>query len=209
MARMPAPTRGNLVKIQRQLTQAKNGRDLLDQKRQVLMNELVHRIDSAKELQSEVAQVFDDAYDALRTANLSLGIDAVEDIAASVPDTDEIVVRLRSIMGVEIPDIDPLKEEIDPCWSICDLTGVMDDAYLRFRRVLATIVKLAEVETSIYRLAVQIRKTHRRVNALDKVVMPMAAAQMRYINDVLEESDREDFSRMKSAKNNREKRSEA
>lgn len=207
MARMPAPTRGNLVKLQRQLAQAKDGRDLLEQKRQVLMMELVRHIEDARTLQQDVASVFEGAYDALRTANISLGIDTVEDIVSSVPTTDDIVVRLRSIMGVEIPDIDELTHEIEPSWSLCDLTGMLDEVCVKFRDVMRTILKLAEVETSVYRLAVQIRKTHRRVNALDKVVIPSATAQAAYINDVLEESDREDFSRMKAAKNNREKRS--
>jgi V/A-type H+-transporting ATPase subunit D len=82
----------------------------------------------------------------------------------------------------------------------------MDEAYLSFRRVLSILVKLAEVETSVYRLAVQIRKTHRRVNALEKVVIPTGRAEADFINSVLEEGDREDFVRMKIAKQNREKK---
>jgi V/A-type H+-transporting ATPase subunit D len=82
----------------------------------------------------------------------------------------------------------------------------MDEAYLSFRRVLSILVKLAEVETSVYRLAVQIRKTHRRVNALEKVVIPMGRAEADFINSVLEEGDREDFVRMKIAKQSREKK---
>ncbi len=102
MAKKIAPTRGNLVKLQKSMEQAQSGHDLLEQKRQVLMMELVKYIDEAKDLQRDLSQVFSDAYDALRRANVSLGIDTVEDISASIPRTDEIVVRLRSVMGVEI-----------------------------------------------------------------------------------------------------------
>jgi V/A-type H+-transporting ATPase subunit D len=204
MAKKMAPTRGNLVKLQKSIEQAQSGHDLLEQKRQVLMMELVKHIDSAKDIQKDVSVVFEKAYSALQRANLSLGIDTVEDIAHSVPLMDEIVVRLRSVMGVEIPDIDELDASVKPSYSFSGSTSAMDDAYLSFRKVMMILVRLAEVETSVYRLAVQIRKTHRRVNALEKVVIPTGKADMIFINGVLEEGDREDFVRMKMAKRNRE-----
>ena len=174
---------------------AQSGHDLLDQKRQVLMMELVRYIDSA-----DVAKIFQDAYDALQKANVSLGIDTVGDISESIPITTDITVRLHSIMGVEIPDIDPLNGEAIPSYSFHGSSGgAMDAAYAKFRRVMVLLAQLAEIETSVYRLAVQIRKTHRRVNALEKVVIPKDMAEIRFITDVLEESDREDFTRMKLA----------
>lgn len=209
MAKKLAATRGNLVKLQRAMEQAQNGHDLLEQKRQVLMMELVKHIDSAKALQKDAIDVFSDAYAALERANISLGIDTVEDIARSVPETDEIVVRLRSVMGVEIPDIDDFDCSIKPSYSFFGSTSSMDDAFLSFRRVLSVLLQLAEIETSVYRLAVQIRKTHRRVNALEKVVIPANRAESRFISDALEEGDREDFTRMKSAKRIREGKNNA
>jgi V/A-type H+-transporting ATPase subunit D len=78
----------------------------------------------------------------------------------------------------------------------------MDVAYLAFRRVLAVLAKLAEVENAVYRLAVQIRRTHRRVNALEKIVIPTTLTSLASISSVLEEGEREDFVRMKTAKKN-------
>lgn len=199
MATKLAPTRGNLVKLTRDMAMAQSGHDLLDQKRQVLMMELVRYIDSAKKLQEDVARVFKDAYDALQKANISLGIDTVEDISESVPVTEGITVRLRSVMGVEIPDVDPLSADAIPSYSFHGSSGAMDAAYAKFRRVMVLLTQLAEIETSVYRLAVQIRKTHRRVNALEKVVIPQDLNEIRFISDVLEEGDREDFTRMKLA----------
>jgi len=206
LARRVAPTRGNLVKLQKALAQAVSGHDLLEQKRQVLMLELVRHIDSARDLQTDVIKTFDDAYKALEKANVSLGIDTVEDIAGSVPVADEVVVRLRSVMGVEIPDIDEIDGSVKPSYSFIGSTSAMDDAYLSFRKVLVTLLKLAEVETSVYRLAVQIRRTHRRVNALEKVVIPANKREREFINGALEEGEREDFVRMKISKTNREKK---
>jgi V/A-type H+-transporting ATPase subunit D len=123
-----------------------------------------------------------------------------------VPVTDELVVRLRSVMGVEIPDIDEIDCSVKPSYSFTGSTSAMDHAYLSFRKVLMTLLKLAEVETSVYRLAVQIRRTHRRVNALEKVVIPTNMRESAFINGVLEEGEREDFVRMKAAKRGREKK---
>lgn len=199
MAAKLAPTQGNLVKLTRELKMAQSGHDLLEQKRQVLMMELVRFIDSARILQEGVSRIFDTAYDALQMANLSLGIDVVEDISESIPLTTDITVRLHSVMGVEIPDIDPMEAGVEPSYSFQGSSGSMDAAYLKFRNVLVLLAQLAEVETSVYRLAVQIRKTHRRVNALEKVVIPTAKTDIRFIADVLEEGEREDFTRMKMA----------
>lgn len=194
-----AATRGNLVDLKRSMDMAQSGRDLLDQKRQILMMELVHFIDSAKDIQKDMESIFSAAYKALEKANISLGIDTVEDISESVPLTDDITVRLRSVMGVEIPDVDPLDDKPVPSYSFHGSTGAMDAAYSQFRKVMALLARLAEVETSVYRLAVQIRKTHRRVNALEKVVIPSNKADIRFISGVLEEGERDDFIRMKLA----------
>ena len=118
MATKLAPTRGNLVKLTRSMEMAQSGHDLLDQKRQVLMMELVRFIDSAKTIQEDVEMIFHNAYEALQKANISLGIDTVEDISESVPITSDIVVRLHSVMGVEIPDVDPLSDETIPSYSL-------------------------------------------------------------------------------------------
>ena len=198
MAKLAA-TRGNLVRLKHSLDMAQSGHDLLDQKRQVLMKELVRFIDSAKTIQSEVESTFRDAYKALEKANISIGIDTVEDISESVPLTTDITVRLHSVMGVEIPDIDPIDVKTVPSYSFHGSTGAMDAAYAQFRKVISLLTRLAEVETSVYRLAVQIRKTHRRVNALEKIVIPSNKAEIRFISDVLEESERDDFIRMKLA----------
>lgn len=208
MATRLAPTQGNLVKLTRSMEMAQSGHDLLEQKRQVLMMELVRFIDSARVIQEDVARIFAEAYETLQKANISLGIDVVEDISESVPLTTDITVRLRSVMGVEIPDVDPLNGDTVPSYSFHGSSGAMDAAYASFRKVMVLLAQLAEVETSVYRLAVQIRKTHRRVNALEKVVIPSNKADIRFIADVLEEGEREDFTRMKMAqKKTKEKKS--
>ncbi|MFA0887852.1 MAG: V-type ATP synthase subunit D [Synergistales bacterium] len=202
MAGKVVPTRGNLVRLARSLALARKGHDLLEQKRQVLMMELTTTIAAARDLQKEVASVFAEAYDALQKANVSLGIETVEEIAHSIPEERRFAIRLHSVMGVEIPEVDPIEPKTSPAFSFWETSGSMDVAYLAFRRVLAVLAKLAEVENAVYRLAVQIRRTHRRVNALEKIVIPTTLTSLASISSVLEEGEREDFVRMKTAKKN-------
>ena len=195
-----APTRGNMVKFASSLKLAEKGHDLLEQKRTILLMELMGKIREAKELQRSLEEVFSKAYFSLQMAGLSLGIENVEELSYSVPETDDFTVRLHSVMGVEIPKVDPVNRPPEPCYSFLGTSGTMDGAYLHATEVLSLIARLAEVENSVYRLAVQIRRTFRRVNALEKVVIPSHRQMLAWIANVLEENDREDFTRMKMAR---------
>jgi len=206
MSAKAVPTRGNLVRLARSLELARKGHDLLEQKRQVLMMELTATIAKARDLQKEVAAVFEEAYAALQRANVSLGIESVEEIAHAIPEEKNFTIRLHSVMGVEIPEVDPIEPKRGPAFSFWDTSGSMDVAALAFRKVLAALARLAEVENAVYRLAVQIRRTHRRVNALEKVVIPTTLSTLASIASVLEEGEREDFVRMKTAKKSRGER---
>lgn len=186
--------------MSRSLLLAQKGHDLLEQKRQILMMELVRHIEETKAVQRDLASVFASAYKALERANISLGIDAVEDIAHAIPEETRFVIRLRSVMGVEIPEVDELEEKLEPSYSFFGTSGALDAAYLAFRQVLHLLSRLAEAETSIYRLALQIRKTHRRVNALEKVAIPFYRSMIATIESAVEEGEREDFVRMKITK---------
>ena len=195
-----APPRGNMVKFASSLKLAEKGHDLLEQKRTILLMELMGKIREAKELQRSLEEVFSKAYFSLQMAGLSLGIENVEELSYSVPETDGFTVRLHSVMGVEIPKVDPVNRPPEPCYSFLGTSGTLDGAYLHATEVLSLIARLAEVETSVYRLAVQIRRTFRRVNALEKVVIPSRRRMLAWIANVLEENDREDFTRMKMAR---------
>lgn len=190
------------MKFASSLKLARKGRDLLEQKRTILLMELTGKIREARGLQRDLELVFSDAYFSLQMAGLSVGIDNVEELAYSVPEVQDFTIRLHSVMGVEIPKVDPMEKPPVPCYSFLGTSGALDAAYSRAQDVLALIARLAEVETSVYRLAVQIRKTFRRVNALEKVVIPSNKRTLAWIANVLEENDREDFTRMKMARKN-------
>ena len=97
------PTKGNLILAKSSLTLARQGYELMDKKRNILIKELMGLIEEAKGIQSEIDTTFTAAYKALQKANIELGINYVQDIAAAVPVDDTVRIKTRSIMGTEIP----------------------------------------------------------------------------------------------------------
>ena len=110
------PTKGNLILAKNSLALATQGYGLMDKKRNILLRELMGLIDQAKAIQSEIDSTFTAAYKALQKANIEMGIHYVEEIADSLPVTDDIRIKARSIMGTEIPLVEytPSKDEKPP-----------------------------------------------------------------------------------------------
>jgi V/A-type H+-transporting ATPase subunit D len=201
MANKIAATRSGMARIQSALKLAKRGHDLLEQKRRILMSELMGRLKEVREVQESMNSIFGEAYFSLQMAHISMGIDNVEKTAFAVPEEDRFIVRLRSIMGIDVPEVDRLEPNISLIYSlggaVMGTSSVLDNAYANARRIAALVARLAEVETSVYRLAIQIRKTLRRVNALEKVFIPRSERQIQLIAAALDENEREDLTRIK------------
>ena len=201
MSNKAAATRSNMTRIQSALKLARRGHDLLEQKRKILMGELMGRVEDVREVQNSMRSIFDEAYFSLQMANIAMGIDSVEKIALGVPEENRFVVRLRSVMGIDVPEVDRMEPNLSPIYSMgggaMGASSVLDNAYVNARRVVALIARLAEVETRVYRLAIQIRKTARRVNALEKVFIPRSEEQIKLIAAALDENEREDLTRIK------------
>lgn len=199
MAVQAVPTKGNLMATKKSLALAKNGFELLDKKRNILVREMMTLIDKAAEIQDKIDVTYHQAYKALEVANITLGF--CDEISKSVPEETSLRLSYRSVMGVEIPivTIDD-KEDIRLYFSIGSTNAALDEAYLRFHEVKELTAVLAEVENSVYRLADSIKKTQKRANALKNVMIPKFEATVKFITEALEEKDREEFSRLKVIK---------
>ena len=199
MAEQIFPTKGNLIKAKRQLAQANMGYELMDRKRNILVREMVALAEETKSLRADIQSTYAEAYKALEHANTTLGL--VTELAGTIPVDDSLSLSVRSVMGVELPtvsaDIPPITGPVYPM----SLTNIaFDYAYICFNRVKELTVRLAEVENCIYRLAVAIKKTQKRANALKNIMIPKFRAQVSFITGALEEKEREEFSRQKVIK---------
>ena len=199
-------TKSNLLATRKTLDLSSLGFDLLDRKRNVLIRELMQRVDDAKALKDEVATTFNQAYFALQQANMSLGV--VENLVGSIPIDESVALTSRSVMGVEIPHVTYAGQDPGPVYGFEMSNSKFDDAFRKFQKVKELCVRLAEVENSVYRLAGAIRKTQKRANALEHIIIPNLKATEKAITEALEEKDREEFSRLKVIKAQKERAKE-
>jgi len=194
------PTKGNLIIAKNTLALSKQGYELLDKKRNILIREMMSLIEEAEEIQSHIDSTFNDAYKALQQANITIGINTVEQISKAVEEEIRIEIKVRSIMGVEIPIVSIPEEPLRPQYGISRTTIDLDEAYSKFAKVKYLTVALAEVENAIYRLAVNIKKTQKRANALKNIMIPRYEKLTKDIQNALEEKEREEFTRLKMIK---------
>ncbi|MDD3429359.1 MAG: V-type ATP synthase subunit D [Oscillospiraceae bacterium] len=203
MAEQIFPTKGNLIACKKNLLQAKLGFDLLDRKRNVLMREMMKLIDEAGQLQKDIGDTFTVAYSALQAANVTLGIGKT--LGGVVQEETQFYMSSRSIMGVDLPTTELRVKPVMPYYGFNGSNAQLDYAYLCFNKVKALTARLAGVENSVYRLAVAIKKTQRRANMLENVNIPRFESNIKFISGVLEEREREEFSRLKVIKRSKEK----
>lgn len=194
------PTKGNLILAKNSLALARQGYELMDKKRNILIKELMELIDEAKGIQSEIDETFTSAYKALQKANIELGIDYVKDIAMAVPVDDSVRIKTRSIMGTEIPLVEHEERPLNLTYAYYSTKESLDEARYKFERVKELTLKLSMVENSAYRLANSIKRTQKRANALKNITIPRYETLTRSITNSLEEKDREEFTRLKVIK---------
>ena len=200
------PTKGNLMLAKNSLALARQGYDLMDKKRNVLLKELMALIDEAKEIQEQIDSTFTKAYACLQRANIEHGISKVQQLAFTVPIEESIRIQTRSIMGTEIPHVKYDEKENNLTYSFSTTSESIDIAREAFREVKDLTIKLSMVENSAYRLASNIKKTQKRANALQNITIPMYENLVYTISNALEEKEREEFTRLKVIKQMKEKK---
>ncbi len=195
-----APTKGNLIRLKEQLKLARSGYSLLERKRNVLLRELMKIIGQARELQGKILEEFERAYSSLQMANLDLGMEFMDEMSKAVPEYEGLSIRMRSVMGVEVPEFRAQPFPKDIPYGVYRTNSALDRAYISFTRVLELITQVTWIENTAYRLAYEIRKTKKRVNALENVVIPELEKEIKFVQDTLEEIEREEFVKVKKIK---------
>ena len=198
MALKVVPTKGNLIAMKKSLQLANLGYNLMDQKRNVLIKEMMTLLDDVKIIRDQITSSYQEAYDALQEANISMGL--ISSIVNSTPEDYGISIAYRSVMGVEIPKISYNQQPLKMTYDTERSNSKVDYAYNCFYRVKQLTVLLAEVENSVYRLANTIRKTQKRANALKNISIPRFESTIKVISEALEEKEREEFTRQKVIK---------
>ena len=198
-----SPTRSNMLMVAQRLKLAKEGHQLLEKKRDVLIMEILRLIEDAEQVQRDVELEFKKAYGSMQDARAGMGTERVRRLALSRPQEVEIHVTPRSVMGVVVPSVRFNSPQRQLLYGFGDTSVILDQVHRRWRHALALMGDLAEKVTTVWRLAIELRRTQRRVNALENIFIPTCEETLHYIQDMLEEKEREELFRMKRAKNSK------
>ncbi len=197
------PTRMELIRKNAQIKLAEQGRDLLREKMDALIQEFFHIMESVSKSRDELEIVAATAQRSLLTA---LAVDDSVTLKSASFATRKglfLEIKGKNIMGVPVPVLEKKrvsKSVFERGYSIISTSGRIDEAAERFEMELDLIIGLAETETSLKRLGGEIQMTRRRVNALEQVLIPDLKKQAKYIKNAIDEREREDLFRLKKVK---------
>jgi V/A-type H+-transporting ATPase subunit D len=199
----PGATRTELLARRAQTALAVRGKAILEEKRDQLIAALREAASAALARADELDRAASLARRALALAEALEGPEALRSAALAAGGEVEVDARTVSLMGVRVPEIarHPLARE-------AALRGAgplarrprIEAAAERFEEELSVLLDVAVSELRVRRLAAEVGRTTRRVNAIEEVVIPRLRAETRMIREALEEREREDRFRLRRAK---------
>ena len=188
-----SPTKSNLFAVRGQLAVAREGFDLLEQKREILIMELMRMVEEVKLLERDLDKRVESAYRALKRTIVGLGRQTAREVSAGISFDYVLKEKQNKLMGIPLPTIDIQTPHMALKYSFMDTSAACDRTMVEFFELLKLVARMAEIRTMVWRLAKEVRKTQRRVNALEKIVIPDILATKKFIEEVLEEREREVF----------------
>ncbi len=201
-----SPTRMNLLTKKAQIGLATQGVDLLKKKRDALVKEFFSVVGQLLDGRDKLNQIVQEAYTSLLLAKAVEGDYVVDSVSLNTKQLMYIEMTEKSVWGVKVPDIKKVsslsRSVLDRGYGIVGVSPRIDRTAELFENIFDVILSVAAVEIHLKRLGTEIKKTTRRVNALEQNLVPKLKLQVRYIKNTLEERAREDTFRLKRIKQN-------
>ena len=201
------PTRKNLMAIEERIELSERGHDTLEKKRDGLIMEFMDILDQAQDVRSDLEDTYEDAQHAIDMARAMDGDVAVRGAAAALKEHPELTTQSKNIMGVVVPEIESSKVQKtldERGYGVMGTSARIDEAAEAYEELLEQIILAAEVETAMKKMLEEIETTKRRVNALEFKLLPELRDNQEYIEQKLEEQEREEIFRMKKIKEKKE-----
>ena len=204
-----SPTRMNLLQRKQQAKIAVQGVDLLKRKRDALVADFFNIVRQSLAARERLTAACREAYVMLALAKAWEGREALE--AAALADRREVLVdiEVRNVWGTKIPEV-AVKEVgrtlLERGHNPATTSARTVESAANFEEVLRAIIETAATEIKLKKIGQEIKKTTRRVNALEQVVIPRLHGEIRFITAVLEQRAREDVFRLKRIKQKLEAR---
>ena len=200
-----APTKSNLLTTKEQLAVSTNGYELLEEKREILVRELMSLVEQVKLLEDEIEQAVNEAYPAFKRMLMIDGADQIERISHAIHYDFEMNERVEVVGGMQFETIEVELPKKELFYSFLGTYANTDEVIVKFFNLLTLLTQMASIRTIVWRLAEEVKRTQRRVNALDKMIIPQATETIKYIESVLEERERENVFVLKALKKKKER----
>lgn len=204
-----SPTRTNLLLRKAQTQLALQGIDLLKNKRDALISEFMKLMGEMVERRHTLEDVTHEAYHALAFTRAFDGEEALASAAMAARRSVSLDIQQKRIWGVSIQTVERThvdRQVTERGYSFSGVPAKVDLTARRFEEILNALIAIASTDVLIRRLGDEIRRTTRRVNALEQVLVPRLRQEARYISWALEEREREDISRLKRIKSSARRR---
>ncbi|MGN0879529.1 MAG: V-type ATP synthase subunit D [Oligosphaeraceae bacterium] len=194
------PTKTKQLEMKRDLATAMEGYTLLEQKREILVMELMHLLDRVKLVQREVDERRARAYATLRRAMSYNGYHLMRRVAEGIEYEHHVEAHVRIAAGVRIPSLETRHGSFSSQYGLIGTDSLVDQTMADYLALLEALGHLAELESAVWLLARELKKTQRHVNALEHIFIPNYRDTLRFIGQALESKELESFNTMKTVK---------
>jgi V/A-type H+/Na+-transporting ATPase subunit D len=194
------PTRLEYIRTKRRIIVAKKGLKLLKLKRQALILEFFNASKSVASLRSGLQAELVKGYQAIRMAEMLAGAMRLENEAMKIPQLNKLQITPKNVMGVRIPKIEGGKSNQALTEHLLELPPSINEAIKAFHNVHRMVLDVAEKETTLRKLLLEIEKTKRKSNAIENVFIPRLLAAIKFIIFRLDEMERDTFMMLKTVK---------
>ena len=204
MERLPlSVNKSNLLRLKDELFFARDGLELLDEKKEALMAHINTLAGKAERVRAKMNAMLEEAYSHLREAILVDGRLACERAALAPKMGEEVHAREKSFMGVALPIVRIDLPRFAPSYGFQGTGAAMDAVAKTIQGGMEIIAELAEIEVGLFRLIAEIKKTIKRINALENIYIPVYESTIKHMEESLEEKEREFLFQMKRQKGRR------
>jgi V/A-type H+/Na+-transporting ATPase subunit D len=193
------PTRLEYIRTKRRIVIAKKGLKLLKLKRQALILEFFNTSKTAAALRGSLQSELIKGYETIRMAEMLAGSIRLENEAMKMSQMANLQVKSKSIMGVHIPKIVGGKREL-LAEHLLELPTSINESISVFQKIHDIVLEIAEKETALRKLLLEIERTKRKSNAIENVFIPKLMAALKFITFRLDEMERDTFIMLKTVK---------
>ena len=200
------PTKINLIRLRREEKMLKKIRNVIEEKREVLLHYIKSAAEEYNRYQEEVFNAINELFTEYYRGVAEEGIERVTGYSEAVPQTLEVDAGTRILFAVKTPTFKVREDTIPPLLPPPAISPHLVNSWFMMRKLLPSILKMAEYEEMLRRLIEELKETQRLINAMDYVILPSYSNAIKFIKSVLDERMREDFVRLKMLKRKLEAR---